>query len=143
MIDRPTLRWSSTAWAFIATSVRPSREPRTMSEQNTSSAVGAIPINGNAMDSPADVTSVIVRLPKRSTSRPLKPLAARPPTPAPTSVMPRAASEMPRRSWISGSRGIHDAKVTPLTRNTTLIATREGAPFRRVSFTRPAGAAGV
>ena len=39
---------------------------------------------------------------------------------------------MSRRSWISGSRGDHEANVTPLTKNTRAMATRAGP-------VRPAG----
>ena len=87
-------------------------------------ALGATPISGRATDSPADVSAVIVRLPKRSTIRPLTRLAARPPTPLPTSAMPSAVSETSMRSWISGRRGNHEANVTPLTKKTKPMATR-------------------
>ena len=108
MIERWLRRCSSTAWEFIATSVRPSRAPRTSSEANTSAAVGARPSTGSHSDIAADVASVVVRLPRRSTSHPLKDVAASPPRPIPTSVSPRAPSEMPSSRCSSGSRGVHD-----------------------------------
>ena len=122
MIDLPTRRCSSTAWEFIATSVRPSRAPSTRSDVKTSTAVGATPRIGSHSDIAADVVIVIVRLPRRSTSHPLNMLEASPPMPMPTSVRPSAASEMPSSTCSSGSRGIHDDSVAPLTKNTAPIA---------------------
>ena len=122
MIDVGIRRWSSTAWAFIETSVSPSSAPRTSREANTRNAVGAMPSSGSHRDIAADVVTVIVRLPRRSTSQPLNPLAARPPSPMPTSVSPRAASEIPSSAWSVGSRGVHDDNVAPLTKNTAPMA---------------------
>ena len=117
MIDVPTRRCSSTAWLFIDTSVSPSSAPSTTSVTKAIPAVGANASQGSASDSAADVRTVIVRLPRRSTSQPLNELAISPPTPLPSRVSPRAASEMPRLSCSSGSRGDHDANVAPLTKN--------------------------
>ena len=132
MIERSTRRCSSTAWLFIATSVRPSRAPRTSSDANTRTAVGARPRTGSHSDSAADVVIVIVRLPHRSTSQPLNELDSSPPRPIPTNVRPRAASEMPSSRCSSGSRGDHDENVAPLTKNTAPTAS---------AATRPDGAA--
>ena len=151
MIERPTFRCSSTACEFIATSVRPSRAPSTSSTANTSTAVEATPSKGSHRDIAADVVMVIVRLPRRSTSQPLNRLAARPPTPMPTSVRPRAASEIPRSAWTSGRRGVHDDNVAPLTKNTAPIAAAATRSWRgcrpcagsrrRISGTRTRGSA--
>ena len=97
---------------------------------NTRTALGATPISGRAIERPADVGAVIVRLPNRSTSRPLIKLAANPPTPLPTRAMPSARSDTSMRSWISGRRGNHEAKVTPLTKNTRPMATRADGSAR-------------
>ena len=131
MIERWLRCCSSTAWEFMATSVSPSRAPSTSRAENTSTAVGAKPRIGSHSDIAADVATVVVRLPRRSTSHPLKELAARPPRPIPTSVSPRAPSEMPSSRCSSGSRGVHDEYVAPFTKNTapTAIAgRRSGAP---------------
>ena len=131
MIDRSTRRCSSTAWEFIATSVSPSRAPSTSRAAKTSTAVGAMPRIGSHSDIAADVVIVIVRLPRRSTSQPLNRLDASPPRPIPTSVRPSAASEMPSSACSSGSRGVHDDNVAPLTKNTAPIAAAATRARRR------------
>ena len=81
-----------------------------------------MPRIGSHSDIAADVVTVIVRLPRRSTSQPLNRLDASPPRPIPTSVRPRAASEIPSSACSSGSRGVHDDNVAPLTKNTAPMA---------------------
>ena len=125
MIERWLRRCNSTAWEFMATSVSPSRAPRTSKAENTKTAVGARPRTGSHSDMAADVASVVVRLPRRSTSHPLKDVAARPPRPIPTSVSPSAPSEMPSSRCSSGSRGVQDAYVAPFTKNTAPTAIAE------------------
>ncbi len=70
----------------------------------------------------ADVATVAALLPRRSTSRPLRPLLARPPRLMPSSVSPNAASEMPRSACTSGNRGVHDDSVAPFTKNMAPMA---------------------
>ena len=122
MIDRPTRRCSSTACAFIATSVSPSKAPMTMSVANTSPAVGTVPNSGRQTDITAEVVTVIVRLPRRSTHHPLIRLASKPPMPPPRSVRPSAASEMPSSACSSGNRGVHEDSDAPLTKKTAPMA---------------------
>ena len=87
-----------------------------------------MPRIGNHSDIAADVVTVIVRLPRRSTSQPLNRLDASPPKPIPTSVRPRAASEIPSSACNSGSRGVHDDSVAPLTKNTAPMASAATRP---------------
>ena len=122
MIERWKRCCNATAWAFIATSVSPSSAPRAISTEKSTAADGATPMSGRPTDSAAEVVTVTARLPRRSTSQPLTVLAASPPTPAPSSVNPRAAFDTPSRSCTSGSRADHDAKVAPLTKKTAPIA---------------------
>ena len=123
MIGRLRARWASTAWLFIATSVRPSKAPIRISTGNSTSGRPASATSGSSADSITEVVTHIRRLPKRSTNAPEKMLASRPPRPIPTSVRPSPVSDTPRRSRISGSRGNHDAADAPLTKNIAPIAT--------------------
>ena len=63
-----------------------------------------------------------VRLPRRSTSRPLTMLAASPPMPMPSSVNPRAASETPSSLLHLGQPRRPRRERAPLTKKTAPIA---------------------
>src|SRR5215218_1712838 len=117
----------------MATSVSPSSAPSTSREANTRNAVGARPRIGSHSDSAAAVVVIIVRLPHWSTSQPLNELDRKPPSPIPTSVSPRAASEMPSSRCSSGRRGDHDENDAPLVKNAAPTATTAARRAGRVA----------
>ena len=122
MIGRCRARSAPIAWLFIATSVSPSSAPAARSTGNSSTALLATATSGRSDASITDVDTHMRRLPKRSTSAPEKMLVSNPPSPTPTSVRPRPASDTSMRSRISGRRGSHDAADAPLTKNIAPIA---------------------
>lgn len=79
-------------------------------------------MTGSESDVRTPANSITRRVPKRLTVGPTTALPTKPLTPAIDMSRPTSATLMSIRSRISGSRGMNDAKIAPLTKNWTATA---------------------